>query len=80
MLTRLYLTQHIKEYKAYGLYAGDINPLKHFRLLKDFSLGFVRVYEISYAGFEPELDLGSTGNVSDSLAYTTLTEDSVIIP
>ncbi len=75
MLTRLYLMHDIREYKANGLYNREIKPLKHFRPKEEFSLGFVRVYEISYDGFNddnvsPVLD----GGTSDLPAATTVAD------
>jgi len=58
MMTRLYLGDHLEEYKALGLYNREIEPLKHFKLLDEFegnlggsqgdksTFGYVRVYEI----------------------------------
>jgi hypothetical protein len=61
MMTRLYLGKYMEEYKAAGLYNREVTPLRHFREIPDyngdgmpegeFSLGFVRSYEISYDGF-----------------------------
>lgn len=48
MMTRLYLSDYIEDYKRYGLYTRDVSKLKHFKLVKDFTGGYVRVYEISY--------------------------------
>jgi len=50
MMTKLYLGDFIEEYKALGLYNRDAKRPKHFRLVQDFSGGFVRVYEILYDG------------------------------
>jgi dolichyl-diphosphooligosaccharide--protein glycosyltransferase len=54
MMTRLYLGDHLEEYKQFGL--TDIEKLKHFKLVDGFLgdrmdnsyLGYVRVYEIEY--------------------------------
>jgi len=46
MMTRLYLGDHLEEYKAMGLYNREVEPLKHFKKIQDFSAGFVRIYEV----------------------------------
>ncbi|MFC2162068.1 STT3 domain-containing protein [Candidatus Altiarchaeota archaeon] len=66
MLTRLYLSQHADEYRSAGLYTRDTPPLKHFKFLKDFSTGFVRVYEIDYEGFD---------DGKDRMRYATIVPD-----
>lgn len=65
MLTRLYLGDYVESYERRGLVNRDYEPLKHFRLIKDFSQGYVRTYEISYEGFSEE----EMANRSGSLSY-----------
>ena len=54
METRIYLSDYIDEYKALGLYTHEVNKLKHFKLVGDFTGGYVRVYEIIYQEEMPE--------------------------
>lgn len=61
MMTRLYLGKYLEEYRQLGYYTREPTPLKHFRQVPDydgdgledgeFSLGFVRSYEVSFEGF-----------------------------
>ncbi|MBD3262140.1 MAG: hypothetical protein GF334_10830 [Candidatus Altiarchaeales archaeon] len=50
MMTKLYLTNHLEGYERHGLVNREYKPLKHFRLVEDFSRGYVRAYEIDYDG------------------------------
>ena len=61
MLTRLYLGKHLEEYRELGLYNREPKPLRHFRLVPDysgdgledgeFSFGYVRSFEVDFEGF-----------------------------
>ena len=63
MMTRLYLSDYINEYKELGLYNREVVPLKHYRLLKDFSFGYVRTYEIVYNATVENESVGGQLNV-----------------
>jgi len=77
MMTRLYLGDHLQEYKSIGLADESIRPLKHFKLVDGFSgddlaefnlgkdksyLGYVKTWEIDYR--EP---ISNTTESSDQL-------------
>jgi len=67
MMTRLYLGDTLEAYKALGLYNRDVEPLKHFKKINDFSYGFVRVYEIIDELQADESEMGfSTLNITST--------------
>ncbi|MFH1404210.1 MAG: STT3 domain-containing protein [Candidatus Altiarchaeota archaeon] len=74
MLTNLYLTHYVREYKAHGLYTRDIKPLRHFRPIKEFSAGYVRVYEISYDGFNDEPAVLESTDAGESPVFLPLAD------